>query len=148
MSDEEPKIIIDEGWKSQVERERDESTLKAEEAAQAPEDGEQPEGLEDVTLFEAMFSGMAAQTMMSLGLMPEEGQTQVMVDLPLAKHLIDTLGMLQEKTKGNLTEREETNLAQAVTELQHAFAVRAQQAQASAMQNQGINPGDLPGNPL
>jgi len=38
-------------------------------------------------------------------------------DLPLAKHSIDTLGMLWEKTKGNLTKDEEKLLDSILTEL-------------------------------
>lgn len=38
-------------------------------------------------------------------------------DLNMAKHSIDMLGMLEEKTKGNLTEDEEKYLAHALYEL-------------------------------
>jgi hypothetical protein len=37
--------------------------------------------------------------------------------LPLAKHSIDTLGMLREKTKGNLSREEEKFLESILTEL-------------------------------
>ena len=52
-----------------------------------------------------------------------------------------------EKTRGNLTEREETSLAQAVSELQRAFAVRAEQAQESALRQQGVDPSNIEGIP-
>ena len=42
---------------------------------------------------------------------PETGQKKQ--DLPLAKHTIDTLGLLQKKTKGNLS-RDEENLLETV----------------------------------
>ena len=132
---EEPKIIIDEGWKAQVEREREEAQHVPEEPAE-PVDELAEAGL---TLFDYLVSTLAAQTMMSLGLVAEEGQEKVVVDLGTAHHLIDSLMMLKDKTAGNLTEDEDKNLNEAISELQRVFAARAQQAQ-QAQQTQGIDP--------
>lgn len=52
---------------------------------------------------------------MGVGQEPIEGRP--MIDLPIAKHLIDTLGMLQEKTKGNLTADENRHLSDALRDL-------------------------------
>ncbi len=46
---------------------------------------------------------------------PQTGERKQ--DLPLAKHSIDTLGMLWEKTKGNLTQEEGKFLDSILTEL-------------------------------
>ena len=43
---------------------------------------------------------------MLMGTLPEPGGAPSEVNLPLAKHTIDTLAMLQEKTRGNLTAAE------------------------------------------
>lgn len=137
MAEDEPKIIIDEGWKAQVEREREEAAKEAEK----PEDEAVDELSETaMSLFDYLVSTLAAQTMFSLGLVAEEGQEKVVVDLGTANHLIDSLMMLREKTQGNLTEGEEKNLNEAVSELQRAFAARAQQARETAMQQPGIDP--------
>ena len=93
-----------------------------------------------MSLFDYLVSTLAAQTMLSLGLVAEEGQDKVVVDLGTANHLIDSLMMLREKTKGNLTADEEKNLTDAVSELQRVFAARAQQARETAMQKPGIDP--------
>lgn len=58
-------------------------------------------------------------------------------DLRLARHFIDLLAMLQEKTKGNLSLEEQRLLDNTVTELRfrylHAFeAVQKKAARASA----------------
>jgi len=58
-------------------------------------------------------------------------------DLRLARHFIDLLAMLQEKTKGNLSLEEQRLLDNTVTELRfrylHAFeAAQKKAAQASA----------------
>ena len=42
-----------------------------------------------------------------LGLVPEPTTGEVQQDLALAKQTIDLLGLLQEKTRGNLTEEED-----------------------------------------
>lgn len=160
MASEERKIIIDEGWKAQVEREREEARVAsasvagpppAAEVATANIDAEvdldaelAPDDIEPSS-FEGLISGLGAQAMMALGLLLEEGQKQVYVDLPLAKHLIDSMMMLREKTKGNLTQHESTILTRIVADLQHAFAARAQQVQESALRGKGIDPDNLKG---
>jgi len=49
-------------------------------------------------------------------------------NLPLARHSIDLLGMLQEKTKGNLTVEEQRLLENGLTELRFRFVQIAEQA--------------------
>ncbi len=137
MAEEEPRIIIDEGWKAQVEREREEALKHAEIAT---EESDQELAEAGMSHFDYLVSTLAAQTMISLGLVAEEGQEKIVVDLGTANHLIDSLMMLREKTKGNLTEDEEKNLNEAIAELQKVFAARAQQAREAAMQQPGIDP--------
>ena len=137
MAEEGPKIIIDEGWKAQVEREREEALKPAEEPA---DETDQELAEAGMSLFDYLVSTLAAQTMIALGLVAEEGQEKVVVDLGTANHLIDSLMMLQEKTKGNLTENEKKNLIEAISELQRVFAARAQQAREAAMQQPGVDP--------
>jgi len=137
MADEEPKIIIDEGWKAQVEREREEAEKQADVAPESTVDELEEAGM---SLFDYLVSTLAAQTMISLGLVAEEGQEKVVVDLGTAQHLVETLTMLREKTEGNLSEDERKNLNEAIPELQRVFALRAQQAREAAMQQPGIDP--------
>lgn len=62
------------------------------------------------------------QAQMQLGLLKfHEGDEENEVNLPLARHSIDLLGMLQEKTKGNLTTEEQRLLENGVTELRFRF---------------------------
>src|SRR5262245_39982081 len=101
MADE-PKIFVDEDWKAQVQRER-EAAQQAPEVAPAVEggvaEGELPEGAS----FLSLVSSLATQCMFALGLIAPQGQQQVMVDLDQAQYLLDLLGILLDKTKGNLT---------------------------------------------
>lgn len=135
MSDdnnENPEIIIDEGWKAQVEKERQQ--IAEEPVSEDPAAPDSPEGPEyELTLFDSLVSGLAAQTMVALGLTGEEGQ-QVQVDLGYAHHLINTMIMLREKTDGKLEDGEKANLDEAIGELHRVFMIREEQI--AEMQNE------------
>ncbi len=139
-----PKIFVDEDWKSKVDREREEARKAAPQAADATS-GATPEEMAEAELtpFDYLVSTLAAQAVMALGLAAEQGQKQVYVDLGAARHLIDTLMVLREKTKGNLTADEEANLTEAIAELQRVFAVRATQVRDASMKGAGINPNPI-----
>lgn len=62
------------------------------------------------------------QTQIQLGLLNlGEKQEDSEPNLPLARHSIDLLGMLQEKTKGNLTVEEQRLLNNGLTELRFRY---------------------------
>jgi len=160
MSDEEKKLFIDEGWKAQVQREKEAAAQKhADEAAsqsqaKAAESvegtagaGEELEELPEAS-FSAFLAGFVPQALYALGLIQQqEGQEQVYVDLGQAKYIIDMLEMLQEKTQGNLSEEEATELNQSVSELKRVFALRAQQLEEAQLKQAGIDPNNLKGGP-
>jgi len=139
MADEEPKIIIDEDWKEQVRREREQASKEPQESAE--ETGAEEEA--EASPFAALVQSLATQALFALGLIAPQDAQQVTVDLPQAQWLIDMLMALREKTKGNLTPEEEGQLTETVAELQRAYMVRAQQAQEAALKNSGVNPQDL-----
>jgi hypothetical protein len=70
--------------------------------------------------FERFMASLYMSAMMQLGMMHEEGG-QPRVDLIGARQTIDTLGLLQEKTKGNLTPTEESFLQNCLYELRMAY---------------------------
>lgn len=147
MADDAPKIHIDEDWKAQVEREREQAlsgkNAEPEQGADTPPEGDE----KPLTMFDMLTSTLAAQTMMALGLAVPEGQEQVMVDIAYAKHLIDTLVTLREKTEGNLEEGELANLEEAISELQRVFVIRAEQVREMQMK-QPPEPGIDPNPPF
>ncbi len=57
----------------------------------------------------------------TLGHMPHPTSGEVEVNKPYAKHYIDTLEMLGEKTKGNLSDDEANMLSEALHALRMAF---------------------------
>jgi hypothetical protein len=70
--------------------------------------------------FERFMASLYMSAMMQLGMMHEEGG-QPRIDLIGARQTIDTLGLLQEKTKGNLTSTEEHFLQNCLYELRLAY---------------------------
>ena len=70
--------------------------------------------------FERFMASLYMSAMMQLGLMHEQGG-QPRVDLIGARQTIDTLSLLSEKTKGNLTSTEETFLQNVLYELRMAY---------------------------
>ncbi len=150
MSGDEKKIFVDEDWKAQVQREREEAAKKSAElpaaeasapdAEEAFDDGGIPEAS-----FMTLVGSLATQAMLALGVIAQPGQKEIMIDLLHAKYCIDMLAMLREKTKGNLAEDEEAELTQALAELQHVFVARAQQIQEAEMKQAGIDMDKLRG---
>lgn len=70
--------------------------------------------------FERFLASLYMTGMLQLGLMHEQGG-QPQLDLMGARQTIDTLGMLVEKTKTNLTFKEENFLQNALYELRMAY---------------------------
>jgi hypothetical protein len=117
--DDEPKIIVDDDWKSQVEKEKEELKKQSE----APADSQPgPESMEmPPASFMVLLSTLATQAMAALGLVPDPLTGKPNVNRPIAKHFIDTLAMLQEKTKGNLTDEESAHLRDGLHQLRMAY---------------------------
>lgn len=70
--------------------------------------------------FERFMASLYMTAMLQLGLMHEEGG-QPRIDLIGARQTIDTLALLLEKTKGNLTAHEENFLQNCLYELRMAY---------------------------
>lgn len=73
--------------------------------------------------FDFLVYSLRLQAELNLGLLPfaESGDEKTEPDLELARHNIDLLAMLQEKTKGNLSSGEQRALDNSVTELRFRF---------------------------
>jgi hypothetical protein len=66
-----------------------------------------------------------------LGQIPNPQTGQAEVNLEVARMFIDQLAMIQEKTRGNLTNEESTVLRNALSSLQMAFVEASQSSQSS-----------------
>ena len=84
-----------------------------------------PEGQHDQNLMEVNFinyiSSLVFQTMIFLGELPNPVTNETEKNFDQAKFLIDTLIMMREKTKGNLTKNEEDLLNSSIYELQMRY---------------------------
>ncbi len=130
MSDE-SKIIIDDDFKSQVAAEKE--ALKQEAEAAPPDSGEeqsaqsaQPTQMPPAS-FELLVSTFATEAMMALGQFPNPVTNELSVSPDHASYAIDMLAMLKDKTKGNLSDAEETMLIDVLHQLRMAFIAVKQQ---------------------
>ncbi len=71
--------------------------------------------------FASFLISLGSQAFMHLGDLPNPMTQQREKDLPAAKHMIDLLGILEAKTKGNLTDDEERLLRQLLFDLRLRF---------------------------
>jgi len=105
------KKKVDESWKENVEKEKQIPTAPDEFVPPLPD-------------FKFFTTTLALQASIALGHManPSTGKTES--DPTQAKFIIDTLGMLQEKTKGNLTPEEVALLENLLYELRVAYLAK------------------------
>ncbi len=80
--------------------------------------------------FATFTLSLAHSARMHLGEEPHPETNKVEKNLPLAKQNIDILGMLEEKTKGNLTGDEERLLAQVLFDLRMRYVERTKETGA------------------
>jgi hypothetical protein len=134
MSDQqdEPKIVVDDDWKRKVQAER-EAAEAAKRSPDQPQAGpqkptrERPAGDVPPASFSFLASTLAAQAMTAMGQAPDPVTGHAVVRPDLAQHYIDTLDMLEAKTKGNLTAPEAAVLSTILYQLRMLYvAVRAQ----------------------
>jgi hypothetical protein len=96
--------------------------------------------------FESILQSVYMQAMIQLGGATQPGQTP-QVDLLGARQSIDMLGILLERTAGNLSKHEDALLKSALFELQLGFLEMTQALARSAQQQNPIAPGFDPAGP-
>ncbi|MGB9623722.1 MAG: DUF1844 domain-containing protein [Phycisphaerae bacterium] len=110
---EKPKIHVDSDWKEEARKEKERLIEETEEAGAA---GPLPE-----PTFAEIINMILMQAMIGLGGMRTPDGRVIAPDLEIAKHHIDLLALLQEKTKGNLTDDERRLLDAALYEMRMRF---------------------------
>lgn len=73
--------------------------------------------------FEAFIVSLNTSALFHMGLLADPATGQKQKDPVLARHTIDTLKLLEEKTKGNLTESEKSLLQNILHDLQLRFVM-------------------------
>jgi hypothetical protein len=75
--------------------------------------------------FKIFVLSLNASALIHLGEAPGPGSTGVSVSLPMARHTIDMLCMLEDKTRGNLTSEEAGLLHQVLFDLRMLYTRKA-----------------------
>jgi hypothetical protein len=78
-------------------------------------------GAEDPASFASFMMSIASNAASSLGMMEHPATGKREVDLELGKHWIDILGMLQQKTRGNLLPQEQQILEGLLADLRMQY---------------------------
>jgi hypothetical protein len=97
------------------------------EPVENPEEGSEQDPLPTID-FATFILSLSHSALMHLGEAPHPETNKVETNLPLAKQNIDLLGLLEEKTKGNLTGDEERLLAQVLFDLRMRYVERTKGA--------------------
>ena len=106
--------------------------------AERPEEAELPNeeaelpGADDPASFASFMMSIASNAASSLGMMEHPVTHKREVDLELGKHWIDVLGMLQQKTRGNLLPQEQQILEGLLADLRMQYVSLTNSAPAKA----------------
>ncbi|MEM9348499.1 MAG: DUF1844 domain-containing protein [Planctomycetota bacterium] len=138
MSDDDPSPIlhVDDDWKAQA---------QAEKAKLAEQEKASKAGINDAGTptqsgpgqippadFTTLVSSIATQALFSLGAMPDPQTGQRYTNLDIARHHIDSLSVLEEKTSGNLSDDESKMLATTLYELRQSYVQIASASRSPA----------------
>jgi hypothetical protein len=120
----EKKLYVDEDWKTQVEREK-EAARQTEAPATAGAEQAGPSAGATPRLppadFMFLIGTLYLQGAIALGLLPNPESKESKIQRDHAKHVIDLLAMLQQKTEGNRTADESTELENMLHQLRMAY---------------------------
>ena len=135
---------VDESWKERVEHEKQEPPAAAsatpgpvsqqplggakpaapQQQPQAPRGGAEDEGLPEAR-FDLFVSGLAMDALIALGDVPHPVTKKQEANLEHARYLIDVLGILEEKTKNNLSVDEARLIKDALYQLRMRYMAKA-----------------------
>jgi hypothetical protein len=134
----EKKLIIDEDWKSQVQAEKEAAAktppegsvasaanTAASPASEAGKPSPDAQNIADIPMpaasLELLVTTLASEALVALGQIPHPATGQAHIHRGQAQYLIDTIDVLREKTKGNLTTDEEQMLESILHQLRMIF---------------------------
>ena len=106
-------------------QEQKEEPRKEETRKKPPEDQAEGMPLPEVNFNSLIFS-LSSSALINLGEIADPHTGQKQKDLPLAKHTIDTIAMLQDKTKGNLNPEEKRFLDTILADLRWRYVKMAE----------------------
>ncbi len=159
----EPKLIIDTDWKAQAQAEKEKLAQTVKPAAKpaagpnpTPGAGSSPAGAlgdpsagappeaDQPASFDELVRMLAMQALTFLGEIPDPQSGQRLFAPEYARRFIDMIGILEEKTKGNLSKEEDEGLRGVAADLRMAY-VELSKAVAKAVAEGKIKPQSMPG---
>lgn len=115
------KLFVDEDWKSRVEREKMTAEAQGGEPQISPPHPSSPSDLPPASLL-TLIQMLNLQAAHALGLLENKGETgRSEVRPEEARHFIDLLHVLEQKTRGNRNEAESQALEISLHQLRMAF---------------------------
>lgn len=105
--------------------------------------GKSPQGGPLEMNFERVIESFYMSALIQMGAIRQDNE-QPRIDIIGARQTIDSLTVLQEKTKGNLTDREKTLMQNVLFELRMAFIEITNAVAASATRPGAVPPGAMP----
>jgi hypothetical protein len=117
------KIIVDEDWKSKVEAEKEAIKHPSDETSAPSSAAEKPSPLGQIppATFGELVSMLATQAGIELGQGADAQADGGHEHFAIGKHFIDLLGVLEAKTKGNVTADEAKMLDAVLHDLRMAY---------------------------
>ena len=103
---------VDESWKDSIEKEKGGAEPEPGETSQEP-------------TFASFLSMLGMQAFFSMGDFQDPASPEIKVDLAQAKYLIDIIEILSNKTKGNLSQEEETMVRELLYGLKMKFVEKS-----------------------
>jgi hypothetical protein len=118
------KKKVDSEWKKKAEEDKEKLEQVKEKVAEEIKASEGPLPPPDFLQF---LDGLALEAQMALGLVKHPSAPEAKKDLVAAQYVIDTIALLRDKTKGNLTADEDRVMQNLLTELRFRFVQAKQQ---------------------
>ncbi len=121
------KRALDE--KGELKEEKEEAAAEVKEEKERKGEAKEQEAerapLPEVNFNSLIFS-LSSSVLLHLGEIADPQSGEKKIDIALAKHTIDIIAMLKEKTQGNLTEEEEKFLESILTDLRLRYVKAAE----------------------
>jgi hypothetical protein len=125
--DETRKIIVDDDYKKQAQAEKEKLAHEVETPGAGGAGGAEGREIPPAS-FTTLVGSLVSQVFMALGGYEDPRTKRRYIDLQLAKHYIDLLSVLEEKTKGNISPEEKKLLDSALYETRMQYVQIAQRA--------------------
>jgi hypothetical protein len=123
---------VDESWKEKIEHEHEEQKKEQQQQKQQQKEAgpaqpeAEPKGFPPIQAsFVTLLADLAMQASLFLGEIVDPETNEPLTDLNRAKYLIDELGILEQRTKGNLSPEESEALKNVLYDLRMKFVEKA-----------------------